>query len=99
MQSSLAASATKCNELLETLLARVGNEGCRHRSNLELAPIEDQVARFRIWAGNLGAFHKSSSTESLDHRLRDEPKFKDHIYELLQDLNDTLQAGRWWLCF
>ena len=36
--------------------------------------LEDEIGRFRVWAGNLGALQKGHS--SLDYRLRDSPNRK-----------------------
>nr|OQO26600.1 hypothetical protein B0A51_08281 [Rachicladosporium sp. CCFEE 5018] len=49
----------------------------------------DLLARFRIWAGNLGAWHPRSDRRSADHRLRDAPEVEDRLVELLEELTDT----------
>ncbi|OQO14048.1 hypothetical protein B0A48_00924 [Cryoendolithus antarcticus] len=49
----------------------------------------DSLARFRIWAGNLGAWHPRSDRRSADHRLRDAPEVEDRLVELLEELTDT----------
>ena len=53
----------------------------------------DQLGRFKIWAGNIGAFQELPLPSSLDHRLREAPKIVDQVVELLNDLNETLQEG------
>ncbi|KAF2241838.1 hypothetical protein BU26DRAFT_407990, partial [Trematosphaeria pertusa] len=50
----------------------------------------DQSERFRIWAGNLGAFQRLPSEASLDYRLRYSRKIAAQIEELLTDLLNTL---------
>ncbi|KAK6424121.1 hypothetical protein LTR95_016435, partial [Oleoguttula sp. CCFEE 5521] len=49
----------------------------------------DSLARFRIWAGNLGAWHPRSDRRSADHRLRDAPEVEDRLVEILEELTDT----------
>jgi hypothetical protein len=66
---------------------------CQLRSALGQAIVEDQSARFRVWAGNLGAFQKLPAASSLDHRLREAPKIATQIQEILEDLRgDTDQS-------
>ncbi|KAK6416297.1 hypothetical protein LTR95_017477, partial [Oleoguttula sp. CCFEE 5521] len=49
----------------------------------------DSLARFRIWAGNLGAWHPRCDRRSADYRLRDAPEVGDRLVELLEELTDT----------
>ncbi|KAK0743628.1 hypothetical protein B0T18DRAFT_392370 [Schizothecium vesticola] len=56
---------------------------------LSLASVSDQVARFKIWAGNIGAHQKGRS--SLDYRLREASHIRAQIIRLLGDLWDALQ--------
>lgn len=58
--------------------------------------VEDNDARFRIWAGNLGALQRLSSKASADYRLREAPEVASRILEILEDICDThedLQAA------
>ncbi|KAI9857183.1 MAG: hypothetical protein M1813_008545 [Trichoglossum hirsutum] len=50
----------------------------------------DELDRFRIWAGNIGALQHVKVRSSLDYRLRDAPKLGDQISRLLVDLNTAL---------
>lgn len=56
--------------------------------------IVDQLGRFKIWAGNIGAFQELSTPSSLEYRLREAPKVGAQVAELLYDLEETLQEGR-----
>lgn len=56
-----------------------------------LATINDQTARFKIWAGNIGAHRKGRS--SLDHRLREASHIRAQVIRLLGDLQEALQDG------
>jgi hypothetical protein len=51
---------------------------------------EDQLARFNIWAANLGVFAEAHA--SLDYRLRNSPKVKALMMQQLQALQRKLQS-------
>jgi hypothetical protein len=54
---------------------------------------EDQLARFNIWAANIGVFAEAHA--SLDYRVRNSPKVKAMIMQLLQALKRKLQFGEY----
>jgi hypothetical protein len=54
----------------------------------------DELGRFRIWAGNIGALQTIKLQSSLDYRLREAPKILRQIVQLLEDLNESLQDGQ-----
>ncbi|KAK1836523.1 hypothetical protein QBC39DRAFT_338304 [Podospora conica] len=51
--------------------------------------VSDHVARFKIWAGNIGAHRNGRS--SLDYRLREASHIRAQVIRLLEDLRETLQ--------
>ncbi|KAJ4250167.1 hypothetical protein NW762_011981 [Fusarium torreyae] len=51
--------------------------------------VEDLLARFVLWAGNLGALQKPTSQLSLDRRLSNAP---DVIHEVMRQLKDVAEA-------
>lgn len=51
------------------------------------------LARFRLWAGSLGA-HRPSGSRSLAYRLRDASTIKNHVISLLQDLCESVDEGK-----
>lgn len=53
--------------------------------------INDNHARFRIWAGNLGAYQRLPSRSSADFRLREAPEVADRILEILEDIVESNQ--------
>lgn len=57
--------------------------------NSLLAKFEDEMTRFKMWAGNLGA-HQAGRA-SLDHRLREAPHLQETVIYLLKDLSQSLQ--------
>jgi hypothetical protein len=57
-----------------------------HQSSSEL---DDEVGRFKIWAGSLGVF--AADTASADYRFRDEQALKDVLIGMLTRLEENLQ--------
>jgi hypothetical protein len=89
MTTLLATDSLECARLFGVLSSI--------RSNSSVPPLqcamEDQYARFQIWAGNLGAFHRLPSELSLDYRLKNSRRISDHVKSLLFDLIATLKDG------
>ena len=54
--------------------------------------IEDQSARFRIWAANLGVFATGHATA--DYRLRDNDELRNLILQLLSAIRENLIIGK-----
>jgi hypothetical protein len=83
----------KCNEsfqeLLSTLVAPARDFGDQINTN----GVTKEYGRFKVWAGNIGAFHKPEKRISLDHRLRDAPLYRDQVVALLEDLSETNKKG------
>lgn len=52
---------------------------------------QDEIGRFRVWCGNIGALQKGHS--SLDYRLRDSPLLSSNVMKLLNELEDNITAG------
>ncbi|RSL91798.1 hypothetical protein CEP51_000020 [Fusarium floridanum] len=50
------------------------------------------LARFKLWAGNLGA-HRPSGSRSLEYRLRDASNIRKLVISLLQDLCSSIEQG------
>lgn len=90
MERSLASQSIECAQLFDTLSQVLRNTSA---PPLHHAAVEDQYARFKIWAGNLGAFHRLPSETSLDYRLRYSRRIADHVQSLLLDLLAALRDG------
>ncbi|GAP83970.1 putative transcription factor [Rosellinia necatrix] len=54
--------------------------------------VSDQLSRFKLWAGNIGAHRVGRS--SLDHRLRDSSHLHTQVMRLLDDLIASLNQVR-----
>ncbi|KAK4145085.1 uncharacterized protein C8A04DRAFT_27082 [Dichotomopilus funicola] len=58
----------------------------------ERAAAVSRLARFKLWAGSLGA-HRPSGSRSLAYRLRDASTIKNHVVSLLQGLCESVDEG------
>ncbi|RYC86508.1 hypothetical protein BFJ63_vAg10650 [Fusarium oxysporum f. sp. narcissi] len=62
------------------------------QSDISLVKLQNELSRFKVWSGNIGAHRKGRS--SLDHRLRDASNIRDQVVELLEDLRESLQDAK-----
>ena len=60
---------------------------------LQLA--QDQIGRFRVWAGSMGAHHPAGSRMSLDYKLKEASHIHITVVELLEELNTSLESTYW----
>jgi hypothetical protein len=59
------------------------------------AAIQEDLGRFQIWGGNLGAFQSIESKVSLDYRLhRDGSHLSAHFVSRLTELEETLKESK-----
>lgn len=59
--------------------------------------VQEDLGRFRIWAGNYGAHRKQTDRLSLDHRLREAPEMHQEVTSHLNDLSGSIQSGRFYM--
>lgn len=79
--SPLHEASTRCLRTFDELLEAETGEA--------RSAIDDNYARFRIWAGNLGAFQPLPSKSSADFRLREAPEVASRILEILEEICET----------
>jgi hypothetical protein len=79
--SPIASRAKKCLELFTALVALPHQPNEQPGHDLSAAEAVDCLGRFKIWAGNLGAFQQFESKSSLDYRLRDASKISTQIVD------------------
>ena len=73
----------RCGDARQRLLDLIS----RIRDDAPLKPaLSDTLARFMLWAGNLGAMRQPSSRLSLDQRLADAPEVHGVICQHLDDI-------------
>jgi hypothetical protein len=76
----------------ESVLAALDEAPVRLKSKLPPGALRDELGRFRVWSGNIGA-HKAGRG-SLDHKLREASHIRDSIIETLQIAAETLETVR-----
>lgn len=83
---TVAEHATKCNRLFAESM---------HRPEIVQDPtlIDDQLARFKLWASNMDIFGPSNI--SLDYRLRYSPTVVQIIHQLLDVICSSLESRKW----
>lgn len=59
--------------------------------HISLQGVQEELGRFKIWAGNIGALQKGPS--SLDYRLREASHVQQPIVRFLRDLEFSLKEG------
>jgi hypothetical protein len=90
----IRASAQECREQFKLLIGistELGSSGGAADDSYDVSWIEDQFARFKMWAGNIGAFAEGHA--SLDYRLRDNEKAQQFMLNFLVALTDFVNRG------
>ncbi|KAF5633916.1 zinc finger transcription factor ace1 [Fusarium tjaetaba] len=62
------------------------------QADISLLKLQNELSRFKVWSGNIGAHQKGRS--SFDHRLRDASNIRDQVAELLEDLRESLRDAK-----
>lgn len=80
----------RCKDLFAKLLNILQDD----RSDIDSQPlsvniVEDELGRFRVWAGNIGALQRGPG--SLDYRLREARSARAGFSQLLENLAETLE--------
>ncbi|GAB1314686.1 hypothetical protein MFIFM68171_04896 [Madurella fahalii] len=88
MTNTIATEVKQCLYQFEVLLRALRDED-GVKAGMTDGGIADQLARFKVWAGNIGA-HRAG-TSSLDYRLRDASNIRKQVVSLLTDLEDSLR--------
>jgi hypothetical protein len=91
----IRAGAQECIDQFQTLLLikeDVNNTGEAGADFYDVAWIEEQLARFKMWAGNIGAF--ADGHASLDYRLRDSEETRRFMLDFLSSLKSFVQSGK-----
>jgi hypothetical protein len=62
-----------------------------------LQKIRDEYHRFKVWEGNIGAHRRGR--RSMEYRLRDASHIRRQVMNLLEDLEESLSSGRFFLLY
>ena len=88
---SIADACSKQLELLVKVNDTVQYNKADNWDSNELS-VDEHLARFRMWAGNIGVFAEAHA--SLDHRLKDNEGAKQLMVNFLVTLRTFLQRGQ-----
>jgi hypothetical protein len=80
-----------CVTTLNTIVSTLSNPD-RQRGRVHYDQVNDELGRFSLWMGNIGALHRPESSMSLESRLHEANDILAHILELLNDLNEVAGA-------
>jgi|SRR5947207_606805 len=63
-----------------------------HKQSIDIPTValEDELGRFRVWAGNIGAVQRGHG--SLEYRLREAPLVLESVLKLLDELSNSLSS-------
>jgi hypothetical protein len=75
----------------QNLSAALVNPEAKFTNLINGEALEDEIGRFRVWSGNLGALQKGHS--SLDYRLRDSPLLSSNALKLLKELEENISEA------
>lgn len=78
------ACITTLNSIIVTLTGAQRQDDQIHREQAD-----NELSRFSLWTGNIGALNQPESPMSLESRLRDAGDVLNHVQELLNDLNEV----------
>ena len=92
--TELREKAKECEKSFEQLLQieeEVGEGDKAGEQKNDTIRTADHLARFRMWAGNIGVF--AIGHASLDYRLKGSKEMRQDMLELLSTLQEFLRRG------
>ena len=89
--SSIAKLCLDCQSRFMILIS-VLRSGKKANAVSSIA-IENEFARFKLWAANIGAMHQRGSKASLECRLEGAGYLYQNVMSLLQDILEILTEG------
>lgn len=93
MVATISNQCRTCITLLNTIVSGFsGSDG--HSDKAQQNRANDELARFSLWAGNIGSLHPPESSLSLESRLYAAGDVLAHIRELLDDLVEAARDRR-----
>jgi hypothetical protein len=75
----------------QTLTNALATSDGKWTDSVDYDGFQDEIGRFRVWSGNLGALQKGHS--SLDYRLRDSPLLSTNALKFLKELEDNINEA------
>ena len=82
-----------CVAIFKQVYNLLNEPACPYKNDISPTDIQDELGRFKIWGGNIGAFQPKTMRSSLEHRLQDASKTRQHLLNLLGDLQESLDES------
>ncbi|KAI3322270.1 hypothetical protein HD806DRAFT_144170 [Xylariaceae sp. AK1471] len=86
MGEDIAKAVSHCLSIFKLLTFK---EQEWNGGQVQLSSVQDELSRFKVWAGSIGAHRTGRS--SLEYRLRDASHIKSQVLRLLENLSELLQ--------
>ncbi|KAF2130671.1 hypothetical protein P153DRAFT_338722 [Dothidotthia symphoricarpi CBS 119687] len=84
--ASVSVYCRDCIHALKTIVLTLSDPS-RPKGRISHERINDELEKFSLWMGNIGALHRPESPVSLESRLCDAGDVLTYVLELLDDLN------------
>ncbi|KAF1948434.1 hypothetical protein CC80DRAFT_431567 [Byssothecium circinans] len=88
MGASVSEQCRTCITILKTIVSTLSDPN-KHKGRIHHEQVNDELERFSLWIGNIGAMHFPESPMSLESRLCEANDISTHVLELLNDLNEV----------
>ncbi|KAF1993823.1 hypothetical protein P154DRAFT_49837 [Amniculicola lignicola CBS 123094] len=85
----MSSISEKCRSCISTLKAINSASNARQDLAVDSDQVNEELDRFSLWIGNIGALHRPNSSLSLETRLLNADDVLLHITELLDDLQEV----------
>jgi|SRR5271170_6384239 len=83
----------RCVAIFKQVYDLLGIPACPYTKEISSADINDELGRFKIWGRNIGAFQPKAMRSSLQYRLQDASRTRQHLLSILKDLQESLDES------
>lgn len=86
---SISSLARACDDVLSDIVGSI--QATQYADRWDT--FDESLGRLRVWAGDLRAYRKPSSTSSLDYRLRSSDELREALKDELTNIRDWSTKG------
>lgn len=87
--------ANRCVAVFKGVYNLLNDPNSPYTNDITSADIKDELGRFKIWGGNVGAFQPKAMGSSLERRLQDASTTRQQVLLLLGDLQESLNESKY----
>ncbi len=84
---ALSSLSLECVHLFDNISSHLQESHDKY-PQISVSGIRDELGRFKVWGGNIGAFELGST--SLDYKLREASKLRGHVEKIVGELHGFL---------